>query len=128
MGRLRDTHNAVWDSLKAKTVLPASVPKADRFKSKLERTYALQYLTPLVHAGQLKDWKYEALKFRLADGSWFTPDFAVVLLNGAHEIHELKGWMREAARVRFLVARELFPSYRWRMIEKKAGAWTERPL
>ncbi len=36
-------------------------------------------------------WKYEAITFKLADDTRYTPDFAVMLPNGEFEIHETKG-------------------------------------
>jgi hypothetical protein len=99
-------------------------PKS-RFKSKLEQRYA-EHLENQRVAGEIKRWAYEALKFRLADGALFTPDFCVWLNDGSLELRETKGHMREAARVRFLVARELYPEFQWRMIQASSkGGWVE---
>lgn len=54
-------------------------------------------------------WGFEAWKFRLADGAFYTPDFDVLLADGSLEAHEVKGHWEEAARVRIKVAAELHP-------------------
>lgn len=88
-------------------------------------------------------WKYEAHKFRLADMTWFTPDFEVLYGDGHVELHEVKavhrptkamrargitkgttGW-KDDARVKFKVAAETFPEYQWVAVEKQLdGSYT----
>jgi hypothetical protein len=67
--------------------------------------------------GLIQWWMYEAMKFRLADNTFYTPDFIVVTANGDLEAHEVKaywsnanrgGW-REDARVKIKVAAEMHP-------------------
>ena len=97
----------------------------DMYKSKTERLYSWE-LDEQKQAGEIQRWEYEALKFRLADGAWFTPDFCV-WIGGSLELREIKGgFIREAARVRFLVAKRLYPEFTWRMIQRqKNGAWVD---
>ena len=97
----------------------------DGFRSKTERLFAWE-LDEQQKAGEIERWEYEAIKFRLADGAWFTPDFCV-WIGGHLELREIKGgFIREAARVRFLVAKRLFPEFTWRMIQRqKSGAWVD---
>ena len=73
------------------------------------------------------------MKLRLATGAWYTPDFAAA--NPATrriELHEVKGFWREAARVRIKVAAEAFPMFDFFVarLQKKAegGAWIVEPL
>ncbi len=91
-----------------------------RGMNKAETTYS-QHLNLLKLVGEVVEWKFEWLKFRLADKSWFRPDFFVLLPSGTIEIHEWKGQWREAAKVRMRVAAELHPWFRWRAVQMKRG-------
>ena len=76
--------------------------------NKLESAYS-DHLCVLTAAGEILWWKFEGMKFRLADGAFYTPDFAVMMADGSLEIHEVKGHWEEAARVRIKVAAEIYP-------------------
>lgn len=89
--------------------------------NKLEAKYAL-YLDEQMAFGFVARWNFEAVKLRLADGAWYTPDFRVILPDGTEEYHETKGFWREAARVRIKVAAELHP-YRFIAVQWKDNAW-----
>lgn len=54
-----------------------------------ERRYASRLEVSKL-AGQIFDYKYEAIKFRLADNTFYTPDFMVMLSDGTLEFHEYK--------------------------------------
>jgi hypothetical protein len=96
----------------------------DRYKSKTERYYSWE-LDEQQKAGAILRWEYEALKFRLADGALFTPDFCV-WMPGQLQLREIKGgFIREAARVRFLVAKRLYPEFTWRMIQRQKSGWVD---
>lgn len=87
-------------------------------------------------AGEIDSWKFEAIKLRLADLTYYTPDFAVVLPDGTLELHEVKAvttkgaWLWEDdARVKIKVAAE---TYQWFVfvaigaLPKKSGGGFER--
>ncbi|MEE9609507.1 MAG: hypothetical protein V3U03_17355 [Myxococcota bacterium] len=76
--------------------------------NKLERRYH-DLLELLRLDRQILDVRFEPEKFRLADGSFYTPDFRLILPTGIVEFHEVKGFWREAARVRIKLAAELNP-------------------
>lgn len=71
----------------------------------LERRYS----DTLTYSKDVVWFKYEAVKLRLADGAYFTPDFIVMKADGELQFHEVKGFWREAAKVRIKVAAEIFP-------------------
>ena len=54
--------------------------------NKAEAAYAAT-LAQRHHAGEAAWFKFEGLKFRLADNTFYTPDFAVMLADGALEAH-----------------------------------------
>jgi hypothetical protein len=101
-------------SVKAKA-LPLTAETAWRGMNGGERAYA-RYLDKRRMAGEIVWWAYEPLKLRLAEGAWYTPDFVIQMADGTIEIHEYKGFMREAARVRLLVASDRFPFFPFRLI------------
>ena len=91
--------------------------------NKLESRYA-QHLDLLKLAGDVREWKYEWLRFRLADGAWYKPDFFLVMPDRSMELHETKGVWREAARVRIRVAAERHPWFRFRGVQhSKRSGW-----
>ena len=53
--------------------------------------------------------KFEAIKLRLADNTFYTCDFAVMLADGTLEMHEVKGFWQDDARVKIKVAASLYP-------------------
>ncbi len=68
-----------------------------------EQRYA-QHLEERKQAGEIAWFGFEAWKFRLADNTFYTPDFAVMLVDGRLECHEVKGHWTDDARVKIKVA------------------------
>ncbi len=68
---------------------------------------------------------FEALKVRLADGAWFTPDLVIGTKLGGLMIEEIKGaHIREAAKVRYKVAAEQYSWLgTWRMVQWVKHEW-----
>lgn len=103
---------------------PAHERPAPGRMNKTEAAYANR-LEALKRAEQeVKSWAFEAVKLRLADGTFYTPDFLVELVEpGPLELHEVKGFWRDDARVKFKVARELFPMFRFRAFRRAGAGW-----
>ena len=80
----------------------------ERKMNKTEAAYA-QLLEARKRIGEISWYAFEAVKLRLADNTFYTPDFMLVARDGAIEIHEVKGHWRDDARVKIKVAAELFP-------------------
>ncbi|HEX8414747.1 MAG TPA: hypothetical protein VF637_12805 [Sphingomicrobium sp.] len=76
-------------------------------------------LTAELHAGTVSWFKFEGLKLRLADSTFYTPDFAVMLANGEMQCHEVKGFWTDDARVKIKVAADLYP-FRFYALKKQA--------
>jgi hypothetical protein len=60
-------------------------------------------------AGDILWHKFEAIKLRLADNTFYTCDFAVLLADCTLELHEVKGHWLDKARVKTKVAASLYP-------------------
>lgn len=91
--------------------------------NKTEAAYA-QHLDLLQRAGEIRAWRFEAITLKLADGTRYTPDFLVERWHGsAPELHEVKGFWRDDALVKFKVAAELFPMFRFRVVRRKRHEW-----
>lgn len=93
--------------------------------NKTEAAYD-QHLWQRFHAGEILWHKFEAMKFRLADNTFYTPDFAVMADDGVIEIHEVKGFWTDDARVKIKVAADKFP-FRFMAMKPRAqkagGGW-----
>ena len=97
-----------------------------KFKSKAEARYA-QMLEAQRRSGQIDSWRYEAITLTLADGCRYTPDF-LVIEGGQMSLIEVKGFMREAARLRLKVAVEMYPLFRWWLLWAKKGGFEPQRL
>ena len=96
--------------------------------NKLEKRYA-ENLTMKKLAGEIEDWRYNELRFKVAGGgpgirdAWYKPDFLVVRkypLNPVKddwmkvfELHETKGFWRAPARIRIKVCAERYPWFKF---------------
>lgn len=71
-------------------------------------------------AGEILEWKFEPIRFRLANATAYTPDFAVLLNDQTLEFIDVKGrcgagpggW-EEDAKVKIKVAAEAYPWFRF---------------
>lgn len=76
-------------------------------------------LETLKAAGDVAWYRFEGVKLRLADNTFYTPDFAVMLCNGEMQIHEVKGFWADDARVKIKVAAEMYP-FRFFALKKRS--------
>jgi hypothetical protein len=84
------------------------------------------HLWLLRHAQEIQWHKFEAVKLRLADNTFYTPDFAVLASDGVMEMHEVKGFWEDDARVKIKVAAATYP-FRFIALtaraKKHGGGW-----
>ncbi len=76
-------------------------------------------------ANEITQWRFESVKLRLGNGCWYVPDFFIERLGLRPLFIEIKGFMRDDARVKFLAAQEL---HRWAMFEmwsKSKNGWKQ---
>jgi hypothetical protein len=90
--------------------------------------------------GEIAEFRFESIKLRLADNTYYTPDFDVQLADGTIEFHEVKGrtmlkradgskvegaWSHEDAKLKIKVAAEMFPEFGFCIVfPSKQGGWT----
>lgn len=77
-------------------------------KNKLETAYEV-YLEQRKQAGEIQWYKFEGMKFRLANNCYYNPDFAVLLANGEMEMHEVKSIWMDGSKEKVRVAAEMYP-------------------
>jgi hypothetical protein len=79
-------------------------------------------------AGDVAWYKFEGIKLRLADNTFYTPDFAVMASDGVIELHEVKGHWQDDARAKIKIAADLYP-FRFVAVKARAkrdgGGWAE---
>lgn len=91
--------------------------------NKTEARYA-SHLQAMQMSGLIKSFKYESIKLRLADKTWYKSDFLVVrkklVMTNSHEhqiacveLHEVKGFWEDDARVKIKVAAEMYPFFKF---------------
>ena len=72
--------------------------------------------------GEVKRWAFEPIKFRLADRTYYTPDFMVVK-EDVIEFHEVKGFAEDDYRVKVKCVAELFPEFLFIEVKKIKGEY-----
>lgn len=93
--------------------------------NKTEEAYR-QHLEARKFAGEIAWYRFEGIKLRLADKTFYTPDFAVMLADGSMELHEVKGYWQDDARAKTKIAADQYP---FRIIavtaksKKAGGGW-----
>lgn len=102
-----------------------SVRRTPGEMNKTEALYALS-LVAEKSAGTIAEFWFEAMTFKLAPDTRYTPDFMVMLPDGLIEFREVKGFMEDDAWVKIKVAAEKFP-FAFSLIRKRAkkdgGGW-----
>ena len=76
--------------------------------------------------GEVSWYRFEGLKFRLADNTFYTPDFAVMLASGQLEAHEVKGFWQDDARAKIKIAADMYPLQFiavQKELKKNGGGW-----
>ena len=98
--------------------------------NKTEKAYE-DMLKGMIIAGEILWYKFEGIKLRLADNTFFTPDFFVMRSSGELECIEVKGFMFDDANVKIKVAAENFP-FLFKIArvkpKKSGGGWDIRVI
>jgi len=76
--------------------------------NRTEARFAKEVLDLMKADGDIHDYRFEPLRLRLAEGAYYCPDFVVKHQDGTVEFVEVKGFWREAARLRIKVAAEQY--------------------
>lgn len=105
-------------------------------RNKTEAAYE-EHLTLLQRAGEIDGFKFEGVKLKLADNTFFTPDFIVFAKDGVVELHDTKGttkklrasgikeavpWIEEDAKLKLKLVAELYP-FRVFAVFKTSEGW-----
>lgn len=93
--------------------------------NRTEAAYAA-FLDTLILCKDVLWWKFEAAKLRLADNTFYSPDFLVLRADGALECHEVKGHWEDDARVKIKVAASIYPMQFiavQALAKSKGGGW-----
>lgn len=95
--------------------------------NKTEQAYA-DHLEGLKRAGAVLWFKFESINLRLADATFYRPDFFVMTADRGLEVHEVKGHWTDDARVKIKVAAGMYPVFKFIAIKKlrkaDGGGWS----
>jgi hypothetical protein len=112
---------------KLKPGMPASFQALGRLPvgkmNKSEQKYAA-HLDQLKLVGEVLWYGFECIKFRLAENTFYEPDFLVLTGERELQVHEFKGFWTDDARVKIKVAATLYPVFvflAFRVRAKKDG-------
>lgn len=124
--RLQEGRRKAAQEPKKLTTVPAIGVFRDKKMNKLESAWAKE-LDQQLSDGKILWYKFEGIALRLADRTFYHPDFIVMENNGVIRIDETKGFMRDDANVKLKVAASLFP-FVFRLIRKKGKVWDIRTI
>lgn len=96
-------------------------PDAKDGLNKTERAYAA-HLDMRVKAGEVRNYIAHPCGLRLGVKTFYHPDFMVVLTCGEVQIHEVKGYWEDDARVKIKVAADMFP-FEFIAVTRERGSW-----
>jgi hypothetical protein len=108
-------------------LLGVARPEPEKRRGRMNNTEAA-YAVVLKHDPAVDRFEFEAIKLRLADGTWITVDFWVLYVDGREEMHEVKGFWRSRDRARIKIAARLY-GWRWtfravrKRRQKDGGGW-----
>ena len=84
--------------------------------NKTEARFETEILLPAKEAGEILDWKYDAVKFRVGSKRcWYSVDFMLFLGDGHIELVDVKGgagW-EDDALVKIKAAAMTYPGFIW---------------
>lgn len=109
-------------NLEKKVIAKATMQEYPNSMNQTERKYAL-HLSLLQRAGEILRWNFESEKLRLAENTFYSPDFRVIRPDGTIEFHEVKGFWRDDARVKIKVAAHTHPYKFIAVSATKKGGW-----
>lgn len=102
-------------------------PRRDGSMNRMESSYAA-HLELLKRAGEIAWYAFEPWKLRLADRTFYSPDFGVMLPDGSIEVHEVKGHWEDDARVKVKVAAEQHWMFTFKAVKavrkRDGGGWS----
>ncbi len=113
-------------------------PKRDGSMNRTEAAYA-QVLESRRLAGEIASWQFQPVKLRLADRTFYEPDFMVILSDGTCQFHETKAGVmnkgtgdvsplvEDDAMVKIKVAAEQHP-FEFVMAFCRKGEWHYRSI
>jgi hypothetical protein len=108
-------------------------------RNKTEAAYE-EHLGILQRAGAVEGFFFEGIKLKLADNTFFTPDFLVFAADGVVELHDTKGttskkradgskekapFIEEDAKIKLKIAAERFP-FRVFAVFKTPDGWQKQ--
>lgn len=97
-------------------------PGQTKGMNKTEARYESDILRPKKLAGEIKTWRYEVLSLRLADNTFYMPNFLVFDPDWMVEIHEVKGgFIREDSWIRIKVAATQYPMFLFVLAQQKSA-------
>lgn len=98
-------------------------PLRETKMNRTEEKYA-ELLWIRQRAGEVRRYWFEPFKLRLGPTTFYTPDFALWMVDDTVEVHEVKGFWRDDARVKFKTAAQAFPIFRFVAVQLVKGVWT----
>jgi hypothetical protein len=114
-------------------VAKANLAPRDRGMNKTEAKFSHR-LETMKRNGLIADWRFEPVKFRLADMTTYTPDFLTIDMDGVVTLIDTKAYWAKAgkvgvtedANVKMKVVAEQYPWFTFQMWWEQKGEWKSK--
>lgn len=109
-----------------KAVKPARSTEPNKTELRFER----EYLEEMKRSGAIREYRFEAVKLRLADRLTYSPDWMIVFADGRVEFVEVKGaYIYEDGAMKLKMVAEKYPEFRfWKAQWIRHEGWTITPV
>jgi hypothetical protein len=106
---------------------PQVIRQSRRAPNSTERRFELEYLIPMRATGEINQYRFEAIRLKLANGHTYCCEWSAVNTAGKLVFWEIKGGrerQREAGIAQIKVAATSYPEFEFWLCRYKAGTWT----
>jgi len=115
------------EAVKVKAKNPRTKAVDHEGMNRTERAYA-NYLATLKLCGEIRDWRFEPFRFKIAGRTFLKIDFLVWLNDGSVELHDTKGHMEDDAAVKIKTVADQNPWFRFWLVCREGGQWVYRAV
>jgi len=94
--------------------------------NKTEIRFENDYLRPMLHSGEIQQYRHNSIRLKLGNGAWYKCDWTALNAAGKLVLWEIKGGrprQREAGIMAIKVAASAYPEFEFWLCRWKGGEW-----
>lgn len=122
-----NSDSTAYEGFKTPLDRPGIIRQSKRGPNSTEKRFELEYLIPMLASGEINQYRFEAIRLKLANGHTYRCEWTAVNAAGKLVFWEVKGGrerQREAGIIQIKVAATSYPEFEFWLCRWKAGNWT----